>query len=201
MKVYLRYNAPATLTFSLVCTFVLVIDMLTPGNIQLTFFSVGPGMNPRDPLDWLRLVSHVLGHGNIEHLFGNLSFILLLGPILEEKYGSKNILIMICITALATGLASILFSKVTLLGASGVVFMMILLASFTNVGKGDLPLSFVLVVIIYLLREFLAAFHEDSISQLAHIVGGVIGSIFGFIYSFRIPSGSSKGDSSGLATT
>ena len=183
MKVKLRYNAPATLSFSLICVVVLITDMVTPGELQLTAFSVGPGMNAGRLLDWLRLFTHVIGHGGIEHLLGNLSFILLLGPILEEKYGSVNMLIMITITALATGLASILFSDVILLGASGIVFMMILLASFTNVKRGELPLSFLLVVVIYLLREILTAFQADSISQLAHIVGGAIGSIFGFANS------------------
>ncbi|MGI9255926.1 MAG: rhomboid family intramembrane serine protease, partial [Salinispira sp.] len=113
-------------------------------------------------------------------------FILLLGPILEEKYGSVNLLFMIIITALATGIASILLSNITLLGASGLVFMMILLSSFVNVQKGDMPLTFLLVLLIYLLREFLTAFQTDSISQLAHIVGGAVGSIFGFVFSRRI---------------
>lgn len=183
MSLKLRYNAPATLSFSLVATAILLIDILTPGELQLTAFSVGPTMQLGRLLDWFRLFSHVLGHGDIGHLLGNLSFILLLGPILEEKHGSPDILIMIFITALVTGIASLLFSNVTLLGASGVVFMMILLASVTNVKRGDIPLSFLLVLIIYLLREILAAFGSDNISQLAHIVGGAIGAVFGFIHS------------------
>ncbi len=182
----LRYNAPTTLTVSLISFLVLLIDIFTPGSIQLRFFSVGPSMNPGRLLDWMRLFTHVLGHADIEHLLSNLAFILLLGPILEEKYGSVNLLFMIIITALATGIASLLLSNVTLLGASGLVFMMILLSSFVNVQKGDMPLTFLLVLLIYLMREFLTAFQTDSISQLAHIVGGAVGSIFGFAFSRRI---------------
>lgn len=181
MGIRIRYNSPVTLSFSLAALLVLIIDYITPGELQLALFSVGPTMNVANPLDWLRLFTHVLGHASMEHLMGNLAFILLLGPILEEKYGSASLLFMIVVTAAATGIANIILSDARLLGASGVVFMMILLSSFTNVRKGDIPLSFILVVLIYLLREVFAAMAADSISQLAHIVGGALGSIFGFI--------------------
>ncbi len=183
MKIRLRYNAPVTLSFSFASVIILIIDLILPGEIQLTVFSVGPGMNPGLFLDWIRLFSHVLGHAGVEHLLGNLALILLLGPILEEKHGSGSMVLMILVTALVTGLANILISDARLLGASGVVFMMILLASFTNVRRGEIPLSFVLVVVIYLLREVIAAMEADSISQLTHILGGAIGSIFGFVHA------------------
>lgn len=183
MKLRIRYNAPVTLSFSLLAVTALIIDMLSPGEFQLRFFSVGPAMNWTALIDYLRLFTHVLGHASVEHLLGNLALILLLGPILEEKYRSSAMIFMILVTALTTGLANILFSQAALLGASGVVFMMILLASFTNVRRGEIPLSFILVVLIYLLREFISALEADSISQLAHIVGGAVGSVFGFIHA------------------
>ena len=63
--------------------------------------------------------------------------ILVVGPLLEEKYGSSSILLAIATTALVTGLANfILFPQKQLLGASGVVFALILLSSFTCVREG-----------------------------------------------------------------
>jgi rhomboid protease GluP len=199
MKVKLRYNAPVTLSFSFISLIILIVDLIIPSDLQLTAFSVGPSMNAGNLLDWFRLFSHVLGHASIEHLLGNLAIILLIGPILEEKHGSGSMVLMILVTALVTGLANILLSNAVLLGASGVVFMMILLASFTNVKKGEIPLSFILVVLIYLLREVIAALEADSISQLAHILGGAVGSIFGFIHagsddSEAEPAGEGEGD-------
>jgi hypothetical protein len=87
---------------------------------------------------------------------------------------------MISITALITGALNILLFPKALLGASGVVFMMILLASFTNFKKGEIPLSFILVLILYLGREILNSFSANSISEFAHIAGGFCGSLFGF---------------------
>ena len=115
------------------------------------------------------------------HLIGNFAFILLLGPILEEKYSSTSLFGMMLATAFITGLLNALFSPAYLLGASGIVFMMILLASFTNIRDGDIPLTFILVVALYIIREVITSFQTDSIAQFAHIAGGACGSLFGFI--------------------
>jgi GlpG protein len=116
----------------------------------------------------------------MEHLMGNMAFFLLLGPIVEEKYGSKNLLIMMFTTAIVTGLIHIMFFNVPLLGASGIVFMLILLVSLVNFKNKEIPLTFILIVVIYIGKEFLGTFEEDNISHSTHIIGGVVGAIFGF---------------------
>jgi membrane associated rhomboid family serine protease len=88
---------------------------------------------------------------------------------------------MILITALITGLLNALLSPAALLGASGVTFMMILLVSFTNIRNGEIPLTFILILILYLAQELINSFQENQISELAHIVGGACGSLFGFL--------------------
>jgi len=178
--VRIRYNAPVTLTFSLIAVLVLVIDQSTGGVLVANVFSIGAQLDFANPLQWPRLVLHALGHANWGHLMGNFAFILLLGPILEEKYGSNQLGIMMAVTALVTGLINIAVMPTALLGASGIVFMMILLVSFTNIRAGDIPLTFILVLILFLAREILGALREDSIAQFAHIAGGVCGSLFGF---------------------
>ncbi len=179
MKV--RYNAPVTLTFALLSSLVLVLDQALFPSLIESLFVVGPTMNPANPLDYVRLFTHVIGHSSWAHLMGNFAFILLLGPILEEKYGSMGLFIMIAITALVTGLLNVLFLPSALLGASGVVFMMILLISFTNIRQGEIPLTFILIVILYLTQEVVDSVRQDSVAQFAHISGGVIGSLFGFL--------------------
>ena len=100
---------------------------------------------------------------------------------------------MICVTALVTGALNVIFFSSSLLGASGVVFMMILLASFTNFNRGEIPLTFILVLILFIGRELFDSFaitgSGNNISQFAHIVGGFIGSLFGF---FKIPPTAKK---------
>jgi membrane associated rhomboid family serine protease len=79
-----------------------------------------------------------------------------------------------------TGTPNLLLFSTSLLGDSGVLFMMILLASFTNINKGEIPLTFILILVLYLGRELFNSFSNSNISEFAHIVGGFCGSLFGF---------------------
>jgi len=178
----IRYNAPVTLTFALLATGVLLFDTVTRSNLTLFFFTALPrgSFDFASPLAYLRLISHIVGHMGWEHLLSNFAIILLIGPILEEKHGSLRLSWMIFFTALITGLVNTLFFHTALLGASSIVFMMIILASFTNVRSGDIPLTFILVVILYLVKEIILITAADDVSQTAHILGGICGSLFGF---------------------
>ena len=151
----IRYNAPVTLTFALLATTVLLFDTVTRSNLTLLLFTALPRGNFdfARPLAYVRLISHIVGHLGWEHLLSNFAIILLIGPILEEKHGSLRLLWMIFFTALVTGLVNTLFFHTALLGASSIVFMMIILVSFTNVRNGDIPLTFILVVILYLCKR------------------------------------------------
>ncbi len=185
----IRYNAPVTLTFALLSAGILILDQFTGGNLILRFFSIpGKGyFNPASPLEYIRLFTHILGHAGWTHLLGNFSIILLIGPILEEKYGSAPFLLMILTTALVTGVINILFFPTGLLGASGAAFMMILLAPFTNTKSGDIPLTFILIVVLYITKQVYSSFQSNSIAEFAHLAGGACGSIFGFLHLHREP--------------
>jgi membrane associated rhomboid family serine protease len=178
----IKYNAPTVLTYAFISALVLVLTQTIFRSLTGLWFMVPGkgGFSPGNLRHWVTLFTHVIGHADWSHLVSNFSFILLLGPILEESYGSWSLLFMILITALVTGLLNILLFSSSLLGASGVVFMMILLASFTNFNKGEIPLTFILVLALYLGRELFNSFGSNNISEFANIVGGFCGSLFGF---------------------
>ena len=177
----IRFNAPVTLCFALLSLLVLLLGNVTGGRSTTLLFSVYRS-SLADPLTYLRFFGHVLGHASYAHLLGNMLLFLLLGPSLEEKYGGGTILVTIAVTAFVTGLVQFIFFPGTaLLGASGVVFMMIVLSSFTETKRGGIPLTLILVVALYLGGEIVDGIKNvDNISQLTHIVGGVIGIFFGF---------------------
>lgn len=179
----IRYNAPVTLTFALASALILTIDLVTGAGLIPALFMV-PGKTAfsfSDPINYLRIFTHVIGHVSWQHLLSNFAIILLIGPILEEKYGRTSLLIMIIITALVTGLLNALLFSSGLLGASGVAFMMILLVSFTNIRNGEIPLTFILILVLYLAQELINSFQTNQISEFAHIAGGACGSMFGFL--------------------
>jgi len=176
----LRYNSPVILTFAFICALAFFLNKGMAGALS-NFLAVGTSINWSDPLSIITLVTHSIGHSSVDHLLGNMTFILLLGPIVEEKYGSRSTLTMILATALITGILNISFFDTGLLGASGIVFMLILLVSFTNVKSGEIPITFILVALLFVGKEVWQSMGEDRVSQFAHIIGGVCGSIFGFI--------------------
>jgi membrane associated rhomboid family serine protease len=191
MKIH--YNAPVILTYALISTAVTVVGSVTGNNFTELFFSVSPDMSFYNPVTYFRLFSHIAGHAGWDHLFGNFSLILLIGPLLEEKYSSMLMFVMIMTTALVTGLLNIFLFNTGLFGASGIVFMLILLSSFANLRSGHLPLTFIIVVCLFLGKEVVSAFQHDNISQFAHIIGGLCGSFFG--YSKRVkPDGEEAGE-------
>ncbi len=174
-------NAPVTLSFSALCIIALILGQVTGGRLtQLFFMTYHSALS--SILTWLRFFTHVLGHADLGHLIGNMSYILLLGPMIEEKYGSAMIAELIVITAFVTGIVNyILFPHAGLLGASGVVFAFIILSSITGMKSGEIPLTFILVACIYLGQQvYDGIFVKDNIANFAHIIGGIVGAVCGF---------------------
>lgn len=180
-RVRLVLNAPVTITFSSLCFLVFLLTTLTGSGIRNTLFSVYHS-SLSDPLTYIRFFGHILGHENWSHLVGNLMYILVLGPLLEEKYSSRNMVSLILITAFVTGVLCYIFTpQVAMYGASGVVFAMIFLSSFTSFRDGTIPLTAILVAILYIGSQLYSIFFEGgNVAYLAHIAGGAVGAVLGY---------------------
>ncbi|MCQ2451516.1 MAG: rhomboid family intramembrane serine protease [Oscillospiraceae bacterium] len=179
----IRYNSPVILTFALLCLAILGLDKLTAGASTARLFCVYRS-SLRDPLTYPRFFLHVLGHSSMSHYMGNILLMLVVGPPLEERFGSKRLLLAMAVTALSTGLVQfIFFPGSALLGASGIVFMLIVMLSMTGRSSGSIPLTMLVVLALYLGQQVIdGIFTKDNISQLTHILGGVCGVIIGNVY-------------------
>ena len=180
-RIGISFNAPVTLGFCAVCVIAMVLHGLTGGASTKAVFSVYQA-SLLDPLTWVRCIGHVFGHIGWDHLIGNLIYILLLGPMIEEKYGAASTAIIILVTAAVTGIiAMIFFSHVMLLGSSCVVFAFVLVGSITAKEDRKIPVTFILAAVLFIGRQvWQAATLEDSISQMSHVFGGITGSVLGF---------------------
>lgn len=111
-----------------------------------------------DPLFFVRLFGHVLGHAGWDHFIGNMLLFLVIAPPLEERYSSR-----------------------TLLGASGIVFMLIMLSNLAGSRNGGIPITLILVGALYLSQQvYDILFVQDNVANFMHIVGGTCGTVFGF---------------------
>ena len=172
---------PVVLTFSIICFGALILGYLTGGYTNQLLFSVYRS-SLASPFTYLRLIGHVFGHAGWDHFIGNITMLLVVGPMLEEKYGSVNIIELIGVTALITALLSyFLFPGIALCGASGVVFAFILMTSFTSFKEGEIPLTVILVAVIFLGQQiYEGVFLQDNVSNLSHIAGGLVGAFVGY---------------------
>lgn len=181
-KLKITFNAPITLGFVIICFIATLLGVISNGTITQTLFMTYHS-SLTNPMTYLRFITHIFGHSGWSHFIGNASYLLLLGPMLEEKYGSKVLLEIMGITAVVTGLVNyIFFWNVGLCGASGVVFAFIILASFTGFKEGEIPLTFILAAIIFIGQQVYEGIAvQDNISNMAHIVGGIVGAIVGYL--------------------
>ena len=150
---YLGYNSLVILSFFFISFVVLILNYLTKGKSNKMLFSSGRG-NMINPFTYVRMFTHILGYDGFNHFRNNFLYILLIGPMIEEKYGSYNLIIMILITAFITALVNIIFSKNTvILGASGISFMLILLSSLVNLESGKIPITLILIFLFYIVEN------------------------------------------------
>lgn len=178
----LQYNSPVILSFFFLSLLSLLLGYVTGGWTTNALFSVYRA-SLVSPLTYVRFFGHVLGHADLNHFMGNMLLFLVVGPPMEEKYGSGALLTGIGFTALVSGvLQFLLFPHTALLGASGIVFMLIMLASLSGMKDGKIPLTLLLVGVLYLGQEvYSMVFVTDNVANLMHIVGGLCGTAFGFL--------------------
>jgi len=182
MRKKLQYNSPVVLTLFFASLISLILGWITAGGSTTLLFSVyrAPAL---DPLSLVRLFTHILGHADLEHFLGNMVLLLVIGPPMEEKYGSKALLSGILLTAAVSGILHCLFFPTSaLLGASGIVFMLIMLSSLAGARSGYIPVTLVLVAVLYLGQEvYSILFIQDNVANFMHLVGGGVGTAFGYI--------------------
>ena len=146
----ITFNSPVVLTFVIISLGAMVANYLTAGlSNKLLFMTYHSSL--ASPMTYVRFFTHVLGHAGWSHYISNMMYMLLLGPMLEEKYGSRAIIEVILITGLMAGLVNwFLFPTTALCGASSVVFAFILMTSFTSFREGEIPLTVILVAFIFI---------------------------------------------------
>ncbi|MBR2289925.1 MAG: rhomboid family intramembrane serine protease [Clostridia bacterium] len=178
IKIYFEYNAVVTLTYFLICFVVLILNYLTKGKSNDWFTCRRRSIWSLKT--YVCLITHAFGHVDWDHFYRNFLMILLIGPLIEEKYGATTFLVMILVTALITGIINVLFSSRGCIGASCVDYMLIVLSSCVNLSENKIPLTLVMIMIFYVVDEVrkLILRKHDGVSHIGHVTGAVCRSSF-----------------------
>ena len=177
------YNSKVIITYLFICLGAWVLNKITNGWSNKTFFS-SYRSSPLNPLTYVRMFTHCIGHKDFDHLVSNFLYILLVGPMIEEKYGSMNLIIMFLITSLVIAIYNIIFSDCSVLGASGNVYMLIVLSSFANISEGKIPITVILIFIFFVLGEAKRTVTERKSKTYhdGHLIGALCGLLFGIFF-------------------
>ena len=177
------YNSPVIITYLVLSIIAWFLNTITRGKTNKIFFS-SYRSSILNPLTYIRLITHSIGHKDLEHLIHNFLFILLIGPMVEEKYNSLNLIIMLVITSLVIALFNIIFNNYMILGASGNVYMLIVLSSFSNITEGKIPLTLILILIFYITSEVQKSLIEGNkkVYHDGHLIVAICGIVFGFYF-------------------
>lgn len=116
--------------------------------------------------------------GRLSNISYPMMMIVVLGPIIEERIGSIQLAFISILTILINGiLYSILFTQ-KLYGPTCVAYMMILLAYFVNIKKGERPISFILILLVIILVN-----GDQAMQNFRDVFSIFIGTVCGIFWA------------------
>lgn len=187
------FDSPVTISFSLLSVLLFVLNCLAfKGTLDVKILSspttsAGPiPFMATQISSYLRLFLYAFGSQNFVGLLSNLLFLLMLGPVMEERYGSLVIGIMMAVSVLFSGVLNTCFCETSLQGCMPIIFMMIFLNSFMSFSKKKIPVSFLVIFVFYIAREVSGKTFSEIVGLIICITGGLCGSLFAFLTSPKV---------------
>lgn len=183
LNIEFDYNSPIIISYLILSLIAWLLNTLTKGKTNKLLFS-SYRSSLLNPLTYIRSFTHSIGHQDWNHLVSNFLYILLIGPILEEKYSSINLLLMFLSTSLIIAIFNSIFNNYCITGASGNVYMLIVLSSFSNLSEGKIPITLILIFIFYITSELKNSILEGNkkVYHDGHLIGALCGLLFGFLF-------------------
>ncbi len=139
-----------------------------------------------------QIFTYMFSHASFWHLFSNMFALLMFGPVIERKIGSREFLLFYLLTGTLSGLAAYLTYSVSgnygvvILGASGSVYALLYLFALLFPRQrllvfAVIPVSAPVLVTLYFLIEFFMQFASDGTAHLVHLYGLLFAFLYGLI--------------------
>ncbi len=192
---HLIFDSPVVLSFVLISLVIFIADCASSSFVS-SFLACRASkgevpFNFSSFIDYIRLILYVFGYHSSSDFFITMMVLLLLGPLIEERYGSSIFSLMIFVTSLSGGVLTATLSSENLLGSKGIAFMLIILSFLSEFSKGYIPASCLLSFILFFMDGFIGLksdmhfsdFTQYSVKVLVLLASGISGSLFGFLAS------------------
>ena len=138
------------------------------------------------------IVLHIFGHSGWSHFLGNIVYIAMLCPCIEDKFGTIPLAIITLLGALVIGIVSVV-SGIPCYGLSSIAYMWVILNTFQTDESEGLPITSIILLLVFVLPEFLAMFTKtDHIAHQNHVLGAVCGLGFGIATKILSSVGNDK---------
>ena len=132
---------------------------------------------------WIIITSMFL-HGSFNHLLFNMYALLIFGPLLEQRIGSRKFLYMYIVSGIVAALGFSAFYTTPELGASGAIMgmlgvLIILMPDLQLLFFFVIPMSLRTAGIIWIVIDIIGIFLPNGIANLAHLFGMGYGLFYG----------------------
>lgn len=133
--------------------------------------------------EYYRIVSSMFLHAGMDHIVGNMLFVVILGDMLEQAIGHVRFLFCYMLTGIGGGLCSMLFELTTgdfyhTVGASGAVCGMmgaLLVLVIANRGSyGQISLNRMLLAIVYMIYTGVQSPIVNNAAHMGGLLSGIL---------------------------
>lgn len=167
------------------------VDVFTGGMLSRSLV-LDPGRFMQQP--WT-LITSIFLHGSIVHLFFNMFGLLIFGPLLEAKIGSRNFIFLYFASGIIGNIGYVLTSGLgglPVLGASGAIYGILgclaVIQPNLMVLVMFIPMPIYLAAVFWFFMEFSAGVTgaQPGIANFAHLFGLFGGLLYGRIVKKKI---------------
>lgn len=179
------FDSPVGLVLVILLVVMAIIERLVPSIDWLFVCPCKAGNSAafdyRNVADYFRILLYPFGFSSWNQLTANLVFILLLFPKIESVFGKLFSSMLVLITVAFAGVICVCFSNSVIYGTSGIVCMLLILAIFISADKRQIPLSYILLAVIYFAREIVSIIDTNTIEVFCHFAGSLASSLVGIL--------------------
>lgn len=132
-----------------------------------------------------RLVTAMFAHGSFTHIFFNMFALLMFGPLLEQRIGSKNFLLVYFVSGIVASIAAAFLYPFSL-GASGAIFgmlgaLVVLMPDLRILLFFAIPMPLWVASIGWVLIDtFGLVSSSTGVANAAHLAGIAVGFAIGY---------------------